>query len=86
MTSTSNASPAAPIAIDVTLTALDLYNNVATHYDGTVSFSTTDPGSGVVLPANYTFTADDAGVHTFASAVTLLKQLLSARTGARCRL
>src|SRR5262249_1118699 len=53
-------------------TALDQYNNVATHYDGTVSFSSTDHGPGVVLPADYTFAAGDAGVHTFAGAVTLV--------------
>ncbi len=57
---------------DVTLTALDQSNNVAVHYVGTVSFSTSDRGSGVVLPANYTFTAADAGVHTFAGGVTLV--------------
>src|SRR5581483_3560416 len=59
-------------AFDVTLTALDLYNNVAVHYDGTVNFSSTDHGLGVVLPASYTFTAAEAGVHTFAGGVTLV--------------
>src|SRR5207244_5975689 len=57
---------------DVTLTALDQYNNVAVHYVGTVSFSSTDRGAAVVLPANYTFTVIDAGVHTFASGFTLV--------------
>jgi hypothetical protein len=57
---------------DVTLTALDQYNNVAVHYVGTVDFSSTDHSSEVVLPADYTFTAADAGVHTFASGVTLV--------------
>jgi hypothetical protein len=57
---------------DVTLTALDQYNNVAVHYVGTVSFSSSDYGPGVVLPANYAFTAADAGVHTFAGGVTLV--------------
>src|SRR5207247_4581993 len=59
-------------AFDVTLTALDQDNNVAVQYDGTVSFSSTDRGSGVVLPANYTFTTTDAGVHTFANGITLV--------------
>jgi hypothetical protein len=59
-------------AFDVTVTALDQYNNVAVHYDGTASFSSSDRGSAVVLPANYTFTAADAGVHTFAGGVTLV--------------
>ncbi len=33
------------------------------NYQGTVTFTSTDPSAG--LPADYTFTADDAGVHTF---------------------
>jgi hypothetical protein len=40
-----------------------------------VTFSTTDPDSGVVLPADYTFTTDvggDNGVHSFSGAVTLV--------------
>src|SRR5262249_2605431 len=70
--SPSVTTPTAGTAFDVTLTALDQYNNVAVHYDGTVRFSSTDHGSGVMLPANYTFTAADAGVHTFAGSVTLV--------------
>ena len=38
-------------------------NNVATSYRGTVHFTSTD--TAAVLPANYTFVAGDAGVHTF---------------------
>jgi sugar lactone lactonase YvrE len=68
--SVTTATAGAPF--DVTLTALDQFNNVAVHYDGTVDFSGTDHGSGVVLPTDYTFTAADAGVHTFASGVTLV--------------
>jgi len=49
----------------VTVTAVDPYGQVAVGYSGTVTFSTTDPDPGVVLPADYTFTADDAGQHTF---------------------
>ncbi len=45
----------------------DPYGNVATGYTGTVDLSSTDPRA--VLPA-YTFTATDAGTHTFA--VTLV--------------
>jgi hypothetical protein len=40
-----------------------------------VTFSTTDPDSGVVLHANYTFTSGvggDNGVHTFPGGVTLI--------------
>jgi hypothetical protein len=45
------------------VTALDAYGNVATGYVGTIHF--TDSASGATLPGNYTFTATDAGVHTF---------------------
>jgi uncharacterized delta-60 repeat protein len=48
-----------------TITAVDPYGNVATGYTGTVQFSSSDPLAS--LPANYTFTAADAGVHTFSA-------------------
>jgi hypothetical protein len=51
----------------VTVTALDAFNNVATGYTGTVHFTSTDPAA--TLPADYTFTAADAGVHAFAGLV-----------------
>jgi hypothetical protein len=50
-------------AFNLTVTALDAYGNTATGYTGTVHF--TDSVSGATLPHNYTFTATDAGVHTF---------------------
>jgi hypothetical protein len=50
---------------DFTVTAVDPYGNVTTGYRGTVTFATTDAGPGVVLPADYTFTPGDGGVHTF---------------------
>jgi hypothetical protein len=53
----------------VTVTAQDAFGNTATGYVGTVKFSSSDPQA--VLPGNYTFTATDAGVHTFANGVTL---------------
>jgi hypothetical protein len=40
-----------------------------------VSFSTTDSGQGIVLPADYLFTTGDGGdngVHTFPGGVTLV--------------
>jgi adhesin/invasin len=49
--------------VDITVTATDPYGNVVTSYTGTVRFSSSDPKA--VLPADYTFTAADAGVHTF---------------------
>jgi hypothetical protein len=47
----------------VIVTALDAYGNVATGYHGTIHFATSDPAATV--PADYTFTSTDAGVHTF---------------------
>lgn len=57
---------------DLTATALDLYGNIDTNYEGTVHFTTSDPDPGVVLPADYTFQATDQGVQTFAGAFTLI--------------
>ncbi len=51
----------------VTVTAKDLFGNTFTGYVGTVHFTSTD--SRATLPANYTFTAGDAGVHTFSGVV-----------------
>lgn len=48
-----------------TVTTLDAYGNVATGYVGTIHFTSTDPLA--VLPADYTFTAADAGKHTFSA-------------------
>ncbi len=52
-------------AANFTVTAYDPYGNVATGYTGTVHFTSTDPQAS--LPANYTFTAADAGKHTFSA-------------------
>ncbi len=48
-----------------TVTAIDSSGNQMTGYTGTVHISSTDPQA--VLPADYTFTAADAGVHMFAA-------------------
>jgi hypothetical protein len=47
----------------ITVTARDRFGNVATGYTGTVHFSSDDRKAG--LPGDYTFTAADAGSHTF---------------------
>jgi C1A family cysteine protease len=47
----------------ITVTVRDAYGNIATGYRGTVTFTSTD--SHALLPANYTFTAANAGTHTF---------------------
>ncbi len=53
----------------VTITAKDAYGNTATGYTGTIHFTSSD--AKAVLPANYTFKAADAGVHTFSLGVKL---------------
>ena len=50
-------------ALPVDVTAFDPYGNIATSYTGTVHFTSSDPQA--VLPANYTFTAANAGVASF---------------------
>jgi glyoxylate utilization-related uncharacterized protein len=58
----ANAQAGSPI--NVTVTARDAFGNTATGYTGTVHFTSSD--AAAVLPSDYTFTAADAGVHTFA--------------------
>ena len=66
LTVTGLANPAtAGTASNFTVTAYDQYGNVATGYAGTIHFSSSD--SQAVLPGNYTFTTNDAGVHTFSA-------------------
>jgi ELWxxDGT repeat protein len=55
------------VAFSLTLTVKDAYGNVVTGYTGTVRFTSTD--NSATLPANYTFTAADNGVHTFTDLV-----------------
>jgi len=51
------------VAQTVTVTAEDPYGNVATGYAGTVHFTSSDLAAS--LPANYTFTTANQGVHAF---------------------
>src|SRR5207302_11117318 len=53
----------AGVAGSFTVTLNDPYGNTARGYTGTVHFTSSDGKAS--LPANYTFTAADAGVHTF---------------------
>jgi len=50
-------------AFNVTVTALDAFENVATGYTRTIHFTTT--AASAVLPADYTFVAGDNGVKMF---------------------
>jgi hypothetical protein len=63
---------AAVMPFDVTVQAVDIFGQVAFGYRGTVTFSVTDPDPAVMLPADYTFTADDQGTHTFTGEFTLI--------------
>jgi hypothetical protein len=72
---TAAATAVSGTPFDVTVTALDPSGNIDPTYQGTVTFTTTDPDSGVVLPADYTFTTGvggDNGVHTFPGGVTFV--------------
>ena len=48
-----------------TVSAVDIYGNIISGYMGTVQFTSSDPQAS--LPAGYTFTAADAGTHTFSA-------------------
>jgi hypothetical protein len=63
------ASATAGSPFSITVTALDSFNNSCPLYAGTAHFTSTD--GAAVLPTDYTFTAGDAGVHTFTNGVTL---------------
>ena len=58
--------------VPFTVTALDQFSNTAIGYTGTVTFTTTDAGTGAQVPADYTFVPADNGVHVLSSGVTLV--------------
>ena len=71
------SSVTAGVAGTETVTAKDAFGNTATGYIGTVHFTSSDLQA--VLPANYTFTAADAGVHSFSATLkTAGMQLITA--------
>ena len=65
------ASIPAGTPFSFSITAEDKFGNVETGYTGTVHFSALANDTQAVLPADYTFTAADAGTHTFSA--TLFK-------------
>src|SRR5439155_760127 len=65
----SSVSSTAGNAFNVTVTALDVYDNTDIGYTGTVHFTSSDGQH--VLPCDYSFVSGDAGVHTFTNGVTL---------------
>jgi hypothetical protein len=66
---TAPATVTAGMPFDVIVKAVDSFGQVAVGYTGTVTLATDDPKG--TMPADYTFTADDAGSHTFRGGVTL---------------
>jgi hypothetical protein len=63
LATTATGNWVAGVARAFTVTAHNEDHTVDTGYAGTIHFSSSDPQA--VLPADYTFTAADAGVHTF---------------------
>ncbi len=70
VTTTSANPQVAGVPFSVTVTAQDQFGNTVTGYTGTVHFRSADPHPAM-LPADYTFTAADMGVHTFTNGATL---------------
>src|SRR4029078_4926896 len=64
------ASTTSGSALPMTLTAVDAAGNSATGFLGTVFITTSDPA--VTSTFAYTFTAADAGTHTFTGSVRLI--------------
>lgn len=72
----------AGFAVNVGVAVTDDFGNPVTDYVGTVTFASTDGGTGAVTPASITFTGTQGGVATTsASFVTLGAQTLSATDG-----
>ncbi len=63
-TVTGYPATTAGVANTFTVTVRDTIGQVATDYAGTIYFNSSDVQAG--LPTSYTFTAADAGTHTFA--------------------
>jgi hypothetical protein len=66
---TAPANSAAGAPFTVTVSALDAFGNVVPGYADKVHFSSTD--ATAILPADYTFTAADQGVHSFQVTLSL---------------
>jgi ELWxxDGT repeat protein len=65
LTAPSKVSVGVPFSLSVTV--VDAFGNVIVGYTGTIHFGSTD--TRAKLPAKYTFTAADRGVHTFTGLV-----------------
>ncbi|RLD18857.1 MAG: hypothetical protein DRI36_00390, partial [Caldiserica bacterium] len=63
----------AGVGVSVRVRAVDSTGDEAIWYQGTVHFETTENSGEAVLPPDYTFTTDDAGIHTYSTQVILKK-------------
>jgi uncharacterized repeat protein (TIGR01451 family) len=80
LTTPTPANETAGNAIKVKLTVEDSNGNVATNYRGKVYLTSSD--GRALLPEDYTFTAADAGVHTFSVTLyTAGNQTISVQSG-----
>ncbi|QRN99607.1 lamin tail domain-containing protein [Archangium violaceum] len=65
----SPVASGSPLSLEVS--AIDAFGNAVTDYTGTLHFSSDDGAD--TLPADYTFTAADAGRHAFTNGIVLRK-------------
>ncbi|MGE0540875.1 MAG: choice-of-anchor Q domain-containing protein [Dehalococcoidia bacterium] len=86
----STTTATAGVPLELTVTALDDTGERVAGYRGTVQFSSTDPAFAPGIDFRYTFTAADAGAHTFpvtfqtagpAQTITVTDTVTSTRTG-----
>ena len=63
------ASVTAGTSFNMAVSARDKYGNLIPSYTGTVRFTTSDASTQAKVPAAYTFTSADHGVHTFSGAI-----------------
>jgi hypothetical protein len=74
------ASVTAGIPLSFTITSEDKFGNVETVYTGTVHFTASAADAQAVLPADFTFTAADAGTHTFSATLFRTQSVLAPTT------
>jgi hypothetical protein len=72
----------AGFAVSVAVTVKDLFDNAIPNFAGTVSFTSSDTGTGAVAPAPITFTGGEGGIGaTSTTFVTLGTQTITASNG-----
>lgn len=82
LTLTMPGNANAGFAVNVDLTVKDLFDNPIPNFTGTVTFTSSDTGTGATAPAPITFSGAEGGVaSTSVTFVTLGAQTLSASAG-----